>query len=186
MEIYLVRHGKTDWNKVHKAQGRVDIPLNEEGKKQAEEVAKKLNNIKFDKVLVSPLKRTIETCEIITSQDYIIDERLIERDFASFEGKEVTYDLVKKQWDYKLNTNEGGMETLKDLLKRLNLFNKDLLNYEENDKILIVSHACTIKAIRYNLIGYDENTDFLDFYVENGDVIKIIIEDKKVKNIEII
>ena len=186
MEVYMVRHGKTDWNKIHKLQGRTDISLNEDGINQAKLVKEKLKNIDFTKVLVSPLKRAIETCELITDKDYIVDDRLIERAFGTLEGSPVTLDSIKNHWDYKLNSNEGGMEPLHDLLKRLELFVNDLIKYNNDDKILIVSHACTIKAIRYNLIGYDENTDFLDFYLENGDIVKCIIDDKKLKNIEII
>ncbi len=186
MEVYMVRHGKTDWNKIHKLQGRTDISLNEDGINQAKLVKEKLKNIDFTKVLVSPLKRAIETCELITDKDYIVDDRLIERAFGTLEGSPVTLDSIKNHWDYKLNSNEGGMEPLHDLLKRLELFVNDLIKYNNDDKILIVSHACTIKAIRYNLIGYDENTDFLDFYLENGDIVKCIIDDKELKNIEII
>ena len=186
MEVYMVRHGKTDWNKIHKLQGRTDISLNEDGINQAKYVKEKLKDIKFTKVLVSPLKRAKETCEIITDKEYVVDDRLIERAFGDLEGSPVTVDSIKNHWDYKLNSNEGGMEPIKDLLNRLKIFVDDLVNYDEDDKILIVSHACTIKAIRYNLIGYDENTDFLDFYLENGDIVKCIIEDNKFKNMEII
>ena len=186
MEIYMVRHGKTDWNVVHKLQGRVDTSLNELGINEAKEVSKKLKDIEFTDILVSPLKRAIETCENITNKPYKIDERLIERAFGDLEGTPVTMDSIKKHWDYKLNDNEGGMETLHDLLKRLEGFVNDLKKYDDNSRILIVSHACTIKAIRYNMVGYDENTDFLDFYLENGDVVKCNILNGKLQNIEII
>ena len=186
MEVYMVRHGKTDWNKIHKLQGRVDIPLNEEGIEQAKFVKEKLKDIEFTKVLVSPLKRAIETCKVITDKDYIVDDRLIERAFGTLEGSPVTMDSIKNHWDYQLNSSEGGMEPLKELLSRLNGFVDDLKKYDNNDKILIVSHACTIKAIRYNLTGYDDTTDFLDFYLENGDVVKRIIENNEYKNMEMI
>lgn len=57
MKLYIARHGQTDWNVEHKAQGRTDIPLNDIGKKQAEQLRENIKNIKFDVVYASPLKR---------------------------------------------------------------------------------------------------------------------------------
>ena len=52
MEMYIIRHGLTDWNKAGRLQGRVDTPLNEEGRAQAETVRKQFEElgIKFDRV----------------------------------------------------------------------------------------------------------------------------------------
>ena len=54
MNVYVVRHGLTDYNIQKIYQGRVDVPLNEEGRKQAEETAQKFKGIKIDNILVSP------------------------------------------------------------------------------------------------------------------------------------
>jgi broad specificity phosphatase PhoE len=70
-EIYLVRHGETDWNIKNFCQGsRNDIPLNKLGKDQAKKTGKYLSEYrqkdrKFDLVICSPLIRTRETCELI-------------------------------------------------------------------------------------------------------------------------
>ena len=61
MKLYLVRHGETDWNKVKKIQGQVDIPLNQFGKHLAEETAEGLRDIPFDLCISSPLSRAHET-----------------------------------------------------------------------------------------------------------------------------
>lgn len=65
MKLYLVRHGETDWNKVKKIQGQVDIPLNQFGKRLAEETAEGLRDIPFDLCISSPLSRAHETARII-------------------------------------------------------------------------------------------------------------------------
>ena len=65
MKLYLVRHGETDWNKVKRIQGQVDIPLNQFGKRLAEETAEGLRDIPFDLCISSPLSRAHETARII-------------------------------------------------------------------------------------------------------------------------
>ena len=74
-----------------------------------------------------------------------------------------------KFWDYKLNNDLYGVEPVKDILKRTSSF---LNNLKEKDykTVLIVSHAATIRAINYNIIGYDSNTDFLDFKPTHGEI----------------
>ena len=67
MKLYVLRHGETDYNKEGIFQGQNNIDLNEEGIKQAQITAKSLENIYFDKVYVSPLKRAIQTAKIVTN-----------------------------------------------------------------------------------------------------------------------
>ena len=76
--IYIVRHGETDWNKEHRIQGHVDIPLNDQGKLDAKKAKDKLKKVKFDVVFSSPLSRAYETAKIITDNEIIIDKRLME------------------------------------------------------------------------------------------------------------
>ena len=85
--IYFVRHGQTEWNKIGRMQGRIDIELNSEGKEQANIVKEKLKGVKFDKVFSSPLKRAKETAQIICNQEIIFDDRLKERFNGELEGK---------------------------------------------------------------------------------------------------
>ena len=53
--LYIMRHGKTDWNAKHKLQGRTDIPLNEEGIQMAEQAKEKYKDVNFDICYCSPL-----------------------------------------------------------------------------------------------------------------------------------
>lgn len=63
--LYIMRHGRTDWNVLHKLQGRTDIPLNDEGIKMAEAAALKYKDVHFDICYCSPLKRAKKTAEIL-------------------------------------------------------------------------------------------------------------------------
>ena len=90
MKLYLVRHGETDWNKVKKIQGQVDIPLNQFGKHLAEETAEGLHDIPFDLCISSPLSRAYETARIILEGrdvPIITDARIGEMAFGEYEGK---------------------------------------------------------------------------------------------------
>ena len=163
MKLYVIRHGRTPWNEKGLMQGRVNIKLSETGKKEAKDIREKLKDISFDICISSPLKRTLETASIVTDNKYkiITDELLIERNLGEFEGKKYAEYEKLKFWDYKLNNDSYGVEPVKDILKRTSSF---LNNLKEKDykTVLIVSHAATIRAINYNIIGYDSNTDFLD------------------------
>ena len=65
MLLYIVRHGETDWNKSHRVQGRTDIPLNDYGRRLAEETAEGMKDIQIDIGMTSPLLRAKETAQII-------------------------------------------------------------------------------------------------------------------------
>ena len=62
--LYIMRHGKTDWNEKRKLQGRTDIPLNDAGRKMAEKAREEYADISFDVCYCSPLSRARETAEI--------------------------------------------------------------------------------------------------------------------------
>lgn len=65
MDIYLIRHGETDWNRMKKLQGTTDIPLNAYGIELAEKTAEGLKDVPFDRIYTSPLIRARKTAEII-------------------------------------------------------------------------------------------------------------------------
>ena len=83
--LYIMRHGKTDWNAKHKLQGHADIPLNEEGRQMAEKAREEYDGPVFDVCYCSPLVRAKETAEIFlkgTHTPIIADPRLIEMSFC--------------------------------------------------------------------------------------------------------
>ena len=80
MKLYLIRHGETDYNKMKRNQGQIDIPLNEYGRELARKTREGLAEVPFDLCLCSPLSRARETAEIILEGrdiPIITDKRLI-------------------------------------------------------------------------------------------------------------
>jgi probable phosphoglycerate mutase len=81
-EVWLLRHGDTEWTERERHTGRQDVPLSDEGRAQARFAGRLLAGRSFDSVLVSPQRRAIETCALAG--------------FAG--GAEIRDDLV--EWDY--------------------------------------------------------------------------------------
>lgn len=167
--LYIIRHGKTDWNDKGLLQGKTDIDLNEEGINQAKELSQKIDINKIDICICSPLKRTKQTAKILTREKVkiIYEPLIIERGFGGYEGKTIDFDLVAKQWDYELNDSYNNIESVQDCLKRAKDFLAKIKKEYPNKTILIISHGSFIKALHFNIIGYDKNTDFLSFNPKN-------------------
>lgn len=147
--IYIIRHGKTDFNKANILQGRSDYPLNEEGIKQAKETAEMLKGVKFDHVFSSPLIRAIQTAELIAPDNMIkVDRRLIEMDYGRYEGTDLNNMPVELKIffsDFINNPTLEGMEPLQDVVKRTGEFLEETKTIEGN--ILISTHAIAMKGI---------------------------------------
>lgn len=146
MNIYLIRHGETDWNLKGKVQGREDIPLNDTGRMQAKKCAMALQNTGIKTIIASPLTRAVETANIISncsdSIELIIDEGLIERDFGDMSG--MTYDRRKY---FDTFWNEETMEPLDKLSKRLMACIHKYAARLKGQDIVMVSHGAAINSV---------------------------------------
>ncbi|HEV3060439.1 MAG TPA: histidine phosphatase family protein [Vicinamibacterales bacterium] len=88
-EIYLVRHGETDWNRERRLQGRIDTPLNRIGLAQAHQVAERFRALTGATVVTSPLARALNTAGAIARANrsaLVIDPLLAEIDHGSWSG----------------------------------------------------------------------------------------------------
>lgn len=145
MQVYLIRHGETDWNKQIRFQGREDIELNNNGIIQANECGQVFKHLPIDLIISSPLKRAKETAGIIASyvgiEKVVIEDDLIERDFGKLSG------LTPEEREKFYNTGQKDeMESLDDLSER---FIKVLNNYSNKTayrNIVMVSHGAAINA----------------------------------------
>ena len=158
VKLILVRHGQTDWNKEFRLQGVTDIPLNEEGKEQARETAKKLKKygIKPYVIISSSLKRARCTSFIISSAfeiPFAVHENLIERNFGSLEGKnwkeicKLYPDLKRKDRKQAYNYQPFGGESSLDVFKRLVGFINFVKNNYEEKTVIVVTHAGVLRML---------------------------------------
>lgn len=95
-EVVLARHGETEWNLTLQHTGRTDIPLTDEGRRQAEGLAEALRGRSFALVLTSPLARASETARLAGFADAEPRDELMEWDYGDYEGRK-TVDIRKER-----------------------------------------------------------------------------------------
>ena len=135
--LYIIRHGKTDWNAELRLQGRTDIPLNEEGRNMAKKAHDEYLNIHFDECYTSPLIRAKETAKILMEgRDVPIyeDNRLIEMGFGIYEGLSECFKIPDCPINVFFKTPEkyvdapGGAESMEALFMRTGEFLREVIN----------------------------------------------------------
>ena len=179
-EIYLVRHGETDWNNDGRFQGHVNIPLNEKGKIQAQEAYEKLKAINFDLIYSSDLERAAETARIINAYREIpirYDQRLRERDAGKYSGLTLSEIAKIKGVDLTISKYVSddileGIEPLSQLISRVTEFIDHLMN-SKFKRCLIIGHGGSLSIIASNLTGIP----FKEMMFRNCGIKKVIMED---------
>jgi probable phosphoglycerate mutase len=90
-EVVLIRHGATGWSQTGRHTGRTDIPLTDDGRASARALAPRVAAWDFSLVLVSPLQRARETCDLVgLGAHAIVDDDLCEWDYGDYEGRTTT------------------------------------------------------------------------------------------------
>lgn len=180
--LYIIRHGKTDWNEIHKLQGRTDIPLNEEGREMARKASEKYKDIHFDICFCSPLIRARETAELLLAGrdvQIVFDERLKEMSFGIYEGVENSFAIgdcpvnVLFQHPEQYEAVEGG-ESLDELYTRTGEFLREEVEplIADGKDVLIVGHG----AMNSSIVCQVKNVERKDFWsagIPNCELMKL-------------
>jgi len=174
MILYVVRHGKTEWNLEHRCQGVSDVPLIDEGRESAKELCPLVTGLGIDVAFSSPLSRAYETAKIITNNSIPIniDDRLTERDWGMNEGMKIDEVDQIDCWDVILNTNVQGIERVQDFMKRISEFIEDIKNKYPDKKVLVVAHSAVLRVIHYLLGRIPEDGDLTKIEIPNLRIIE--------------
>jgi phosphoserine phosphatase len=201
-KIYIIRHGQSFENAILEAKGRIDSsstfgdlqsPLTDLGKKQAQKVAKKLRNVKFEAIFSSDLIRARETAEIIAKNRDIIlktENSIRERKYGK-QFHQLTKEQRKKLRDALVSLNEEEKfthryfpdgESAKEAVDRFRAFLNKVIPLYAGKIICVVNHGAVMRMFLVS-IGWAKYTEIpsgsinnTGFYVIDTDGIKFTVK----------
>jgi probable phosphoglycerate mutase len=144
VEVVLVRHGETEWSRTGRHTGRTNVPLTEEGERQARAVGEALRGREFALVLSSPLTRALSTAQLAGFEPELRDD-LAEWDYGDYDG--VTTPEIREKlpdWTVWRYGAEGG-ESVADLGARADRVVGELESVDGD--VLVFSHGHLLRVL---------------------------------------
>ena len=166
MKLYIIRHGETALNAQGVMQGRIDEPLNENGRNLAKLTGRGMRGVRFDACISSPLDRAVETARLVLRESgndvpIRLDERLLEMDFGEIDAKKISgmgeESLLFFLEPFRFPGFPGG-ETIRDLCARTQPFLRELIARDDGKTYLISTHGCAMRAMVNELM--EDPSDF--------------------------
>ena len=146
-QIWLVRHGETEWSKSGRHTGRSDIPLTDVGRRQAEALGSRLAGHRFALVLTSPRSRAVETARLSGFADAILEPDLGEWDYGDFEGR-TTSDIRTEIPDWSTWTGPWrNGETVDDVGARADRVIERCLDPSIDGDVLVFAHGHLLRVL---------------------------------------
>jgi broad specificity phosphatase PhoE len=165
VKLILARHGETVWNVEKIFRGRADVDLDEVGIKQAELLGKYLSNCKLETIYSSPIKRALDTANIVARYQKVgvhVAEGLIDFDFGKWQSlpeQEVQrlYPALLNEWHNNPHkVRMPGGESLEDVRRRaIEVVNDVISQYQGS--VVLVSHRVVNKVLICSLLGLDNS-----------------------------
>ncbi len=163
--IFLTRHGETHWNQTHRFQGRMDVPLNQEGKNQARALALTLKDEPLIAIYSSPLVRAVETAHFIKefhpTTPLFEEEGLTEMDLGEFDGMEAAYWSAHYQDFFKTWRSTPGClkmpggESLQEVqIRAIDSLKRITKLYPSGSTLLFCSHNFVNRALLCEAMGF--------------------------------
>jgi len=149
-EVVLVRHGETEWTRTRQHTGKTDLPLDDDGRNQAELVGRALAGREFGLVLTSPLARARETCELAGYGD-LAQARpdLAEWDYGDYEGR-TTAEIRAERPDWSLwRDGVPGGESPEDVGRRADRVVAEVRAAGVDTLIFVHGHQLRVLAARW-------------------------------------
>ncbi|HWZ04901.1 MAG TPA: histidine phosphatase family protein [Mucilaginibacter sp.] len=187
-ELYIVRHGQTELNKLGIIQGRgVDSDLNEEGRKQAQLFFEAYKSVPFDKIYISELKRTQESVQPFIDLGIPFEKLsgLDELGWGIHEGQAPTAEnkaafmQIMRNWlDGKLDEKFEGGESPNEVKARQQEALKEIMSHPEEKTVLICMHGRALRLLLCQLTN-KPLTEMDTFPHQNLVLYKVIYDGKK-------
>jgi alpha-ribazole phosphatase len=166
-ELHLIRHGETEWNRLGRYQGQIDVPLSDGGRDQAAALAEILRVVPLRVIYSSDLRRARQTAEAVartTGAPVREDGRLREIRLGRWEG--LTLDEIRSQDGQALEAfrrdpataraPEG--ESVSEVQRRVLEALDDILRAFPEGPVAIVSHGLALAALKVSLLGQELET----------------------------
>ncbi len=192
--IYLIRHGETDWNRDKRFQGQTDVVLNTTGKAQAAELIPLMNSLKIEAAFSSDLVRAYETAQIALAEQRIPiqkDHRLRETNIGEAEG--LTYDqIVEKfaeesilKWrsyeEHHMDFKYVNGESKRQMMVRIRDVVLDISQNTEKNNIAVFCHGMIMRAITF---AFNQGVDWDHQVFSNGSVHHFVWDDSRPEHLK--
>jgi broad specificity phosphatase PhoE len=153
--LILVRHGQTEANAAGLLQGRLDLPLDQHGQLQAQQVAAAIGPV--DVVISSPLVRATETAAHFTTAERRVDDRWLELSYGVYEGRRMSDLSAEERWRWRTENDfapQGG-ESLAALAERVRSACVEIAAEAADRTVVVVTHVSPMKAAVAWALGVD-------------------------------
>lgn len=151
IEVWLVRHGETEWTVSKQHTGKTDIPLTPAGEEQGRALAPLLAEHEFAAVFTSPLQRARRTAELAGFEDARVDDRLVELDYGEYEGR-TSKEIRDEHPDWLLwRDGSPGGESMDDAGRRADSVIEDIAGLDGD--VLLFGHGHFSRVLAARLLG---------------------------------
>jgi broad specificity phosphatase PhoE len=168
-KLILVRHGQSTWNIERRIQGTLDPPLSDEGRRQAEALARRLRGLELAAIYASPRRRALETAEIVArglGRPVLPHPALAEIGLGAWEGRTVaelraSYGQAYDRWlDAPQDHAPPGAEPAGAFVRRVVDGIGEMAGAHPEGTVLLATHAMVVRAVVGHAIGLDFNRAF--------------------------
>jgi broad specificity phosphatase PhoE len=150
-EVWLVRHGETEWSKAGRHTSTTDLPLTEEGERVARSLRDRLADVSFELVLTSPMQRARVTADLAGFGAAEVDDDLVEWAYGEYEGR--TSAEIRQEvpgWTIWTHETPGG-QTPAELTERLDRVAHRLRAV--SGRALVFGHGHALRALTARWLG---------------------------------
>ncbi len=156
--FYVTRHGQTEWNLVGRAQGHLNSPLTDLGKRQAAKLGERLKDAKIDVAYCSTTGRTLQTSQIVLADraiEIVQRDQLRELNFGDWEGKswqeieQLNPEQLYNLWKDPANYQPDNGEKILELVDRITAEFERIGEKHKGETVFVTVHGGVVKALMY-------------------------------------